>query len=317
VGIEAGLLSELTNQYFLAVSIVSMLLTPFVIIFSETISIALLKTKIGNVLNNKSKKADQQGAVVEEDISNHLIIIGYGINGSNLAKAARYSNIPYIVIELNAQLVQNAKAKKIPIIFGDATHDHIMEMVHLNRARAVVVAISDPAATRAIITNIRSVSQSVFVLVRTRYVREINELIALGADDVIPEEFETSIEIFSRVLHNFLVPEDDIEHFVDSIRSDNYDLFQTQKKMPTTIRTTKIPDFLITCLRINSDGGKLVGKSLKDTNVRANYGVNILAISRDNTMIYDIQPEEKLKQNDLLYINGTQENIEKFHRLIA
>lgn len=317
VGIEAGLLSELTNQYFLAVSIVSMLLTPFVIIFSETISIALLKTKIGNVLNNKSKKADQQGAVVEEDLSNHLIIIGYGINGSNLAKAARYSNIPYIVIELNAQLVQNARAKEIPIIFGDATHDHIMEMVHLNRARAVVVAISDPAATRAIITNIRSVSQSVFVLVRTRYVREINELIALGADDVIPEEFETSIEIFSRVLHNFLVPEDDIEHFVDSIRSDNYDLFQTQKKMPTTIRTTKIPDFLITCLRINSDGGKLVGKSLKDTNVRANYGVNILAISRDNTMIYDIQPEEKLKQNDLLYINGTQENIEKFHRLIA
>ncbi len=317
VGIEYGLLSELTNQYFLAVSIVSMLLTPFVIIFSESISIALLKTKIGHVLNNKSKKAGQQGDVVEESLSNHLIIIGYGINGSNLAKAARYSNIPYIVIELNAQLVQTAKAKKIPIIFGDASHDHIMETVHLSRARAVVVAISDPKATRTIIGNIRSVSQSVFLLVRTRYVREINELIALGADDVIPEEFETSIEIFSRVLHNFLVPEDDIDHFVDSIRSDNYDLFQTQKKLPTTIRTTKIPDFNITCLRIISDGGKLVGKSLKDTNVRANYGVNILAISRDDIMIYNIKPEEKLKQNDLLYINGTQENIEKFQRLIA
>lgn len=317
VGIEYGLLSELTNQYFLAVSIVSMLLTPFVIIFSENISLALLKTKIGNALNNKSKKAEQQEDAVEESLSNHLIIIGYGINGSNLARAARFSNIPYIVIELNAQLVQNARAKKIPIIFGDASHDHIMETVHLSRARAVVVAISDPKATRAIIGNIRTVSQSVFVLVRTRYVREINELIALGADDVIPEEFETSIEIFSRVLHNFLVPEDDIEHFVDSIRSDNYDLFQTQKKLPTTIRTTKIPDFHITCLRINSDGGKLVGKTLKDADVRANYGVNILAISRDDIMIYNIHSEEKLRQNDLLYINGTQENIEQFHRLIA
>jgi CPA2 family monovalent cation:H+ antiporter-2 len=78
-----------------------------------------------------------------------------------------------------------------------------------------------------------------------------------------------------------------------------------------------LPDFHITCLRINSDSGKLVGKSLKDTNVRAVYGVNILAISRDDTMIYDIQPEEKLKQNDLLYINGPRENIEKFQRLIA
>jgi CPA2 family monovalent cation:H+ antiporter-2 len=294
-----------------------MILTPFVIIFSENISVAILNIKIWNVLNNKSKKTDPHTSVLEEEISNHLIIIGYGINGSNLAKAARYSNIPYVVIELNAQLVKNTKAKKIPILYGDATQDHILEKVHLAKARAVVIAISDPAATRAIITNIRSVSQSVYLLVRTRYVRETNELLALGADDVIPEEFETSIQIFSRVLHNFLVPEDDIEHFVDSIRLDNYDLFKTQKKLPTTMRTTKLPDFHITCLRINSDSGKLVGKSLKDTNVRAVYGVNILAISRDDTMIYDIQPDEKLKQHDLLYINGPQENIEKFHRLIA
>jgi len=317
VGTEYGLLSELANQYFLAVSIISMILTPFVIIFSENISGAILNTKIWNVLNNKSNKSAAHTSVLEEEISNHLIIIGYGINGSNLAKAARYSNIPYVVIELNAQLVKNTRAKKIPILYGDATQDHILEKVRLAKARAVVIAISDPAATRAIITNIRSVSQSVYLLVRTRYVRETNELLALGADDVIPEEFETSIQIFSRVLHNFLVPEDDIEHFVDSIRLDNYDLFKTQKKLPTTMRTTKLPDFHITCLRINSDSGKLVGKSLKDTNVRAVYGVNILAISRDDTMIYDIQPEEKLKQNDLLYINGPQENIEKFHRLIA
>lgn len=317
VGIEYNLLSEQTNQYFLAVSIVSMLLTPFVIIFSERISMAVLRSWMGKVFQKKNNNMLPETDEFTEELSNHLIIVGYGINGSNLAKAARYSKIPYLVIELNAQIVRTERAKNIPILFGDAAQDHIMEMVHLSKARAVVIAISDATATRSIITNIRAVSQSVYLLVRTRYVREINELLALGADEVIPEEFETSIEIFSRVLHNFLVPEDDIVHFVDTIRSDNYELFKTQKKLPSTIRTTKIPDFQITCLRINSDGGKLVGKSLKDINVRAVYGVNILAISRNDEMIYDINPDVKLKQNDLLYVNGSQEHIEQFHRLIA
>jgi CPA2 family monovalent cation:H+ antiporter-2 len=317
-GVEYNLLNEETNQYFLAVSIVSMLLTPFVIMFSESIANRALglglvkKINQGSLLKPDSSEEEDQKAEYE----NHLVIIGYGINGSNLAKAAQFSNIPYVVIELDADIVKKESRIGVPIIFGDATQEHILESAHLSAARAVVVAISDPMATKAIIGNIRAISQSIYVLVRTRYVKEINELLALGADDVIPEEFETSVEIFSHVLHSFLVPEDDIEHFIDSIRAHNYDLFQHQKKRPRTFRPTQIPDFRINCLRINKDSGQLIGEPIKDLNLRTEFGINILAISRKGKIIDNIQPEEILTQDDLLYINGKQADIERFHRMI-
>lgn len=316
VGIEYGLLTAETNQYFLSVSIISMLLTPLVIMSSENIVYGMIHSKLGNLLRLRATDIDIKQED-KEDLNNHLIIIGYGVNGSNLAKAAQFSKIPYVVIELNAQTVRTERKNDIPILFGDATHEHILETVNLHKARAVVIAISDPAATKTIITNIRSISNSVFLLVRTRYVREINELIALGADDVIPEEFETSVEIFSRVLHNFLVPIDDIDYFVESIRSHNYDLFQAKKSLPKTIKPTQIPDFKITCIRINNDGGKVVGKSIRDANIRAEYGINIVAISRNEEMFFEINPEEKLHQNDLIYLHGDPESIEKFHKAVS
>ncbi|MDN5202808.1 cation:proton antiporter [Fulvivirgaceae bacterium BMA10] len=318
VGVEYNLLNEETNQYFLAVSIVSMLLTPFVIMFSQGISNRLLETGLVKKISyGPSVKSDSDQSISQiDEYNNHLVIIGYGINGSNLAKAAQFSNIPYIVIELNADIVRKERQNGVPMIFGDATQSHILESTNLSTARAVVVAISDPKGTKAIIGNIRAISQSIYLLVRTRYVKEINELLALGADDVIPEEFETSVEIFSHILHNFLVPQDDIEHFIDSIRAHNYDLFQHQKKLPRTFRLTKFPDFIITCLRVNKDSGPLIGKSLKELNLRTEFGISILAISRNEKMIDNIQPEEILAQDDLLYINGQQGDIERFRRMI-
>jgi CPA2 family monovalent cation:H+ antiporter-2 len=317
VGIEYGLLSEETNQYFLSVSIISMLLTPFIILFSDRIWNRISRLKLTKSFTERLAPKSVFIEAEEDTLFNHLIIIGYGINGSNLAKAAHYSKIPYVVLEINAETVRKEKQKGIPIYFGDATQEHILESVNLSAARGVVIAISDPQATKSIIGHIRSVSQSLYVLVRTRYVKEIPELIALGADDVIPEEFETSIEIFSRVLHNFLVPEDDIEHFIDTIRADNYELFQIQKKLPKTFRPTKFPEFNISCLRVSADSGKIINKQLKDLDLRTKFGINILGISRNNILLQSIHPEEKILQGDLLFVNGTQKAIEQFHLTIS
>lgn len=316
VGIEYNLLSPQTNQYFLSVSIVSMLLTPFIIIFSERIANRFIgvSKKIGFDPTLVSDKSISE--IGENNLENHLVIIGYGVNGSNLAKAAAASNIPYVVIEMNAETVRHQKAKGLPVIFGDASQDHILEAVHLSEARAAVIAISDNQATKTIIKNIRSYSESLYLVVRTRYVKETSELIALGADEVIPEEFETSVQIFTQVLQNFLVPEDDIDQLVDKVRADNYQLFKGELKLPRTYRPMKIADFNISCLRINSDSSEFLGKPLKELNLRAEYGINILAIKRKEEMLDSIRPEEILKQGDIVYVQGNQNMIEQFHNLI-
>jgi CPA2 family monovalent cation:H+ antiporter-2 len=174
VGIQYDLLAPETNQYFLAISIVSMLLTPFVIIFSERIAFGLMKFRPIEAWDRKmvaSKERDH--SVATDQLHNHLVIIGYGINGSNLARAAEFSDIPYVAVEMNAETVKAEQKKGVPILYGDARQDHIMEAVNIPKARVVVIAISDPEGTKVIVQNIRMVSQSVHLIVRTRFVREI------------------------------------------------------------------------------------------------------------------------------------------------
>lgn len=316
VGIEQHLLSAQTNQYFLSVSIVSMILTPFVIIFSETITNRLMgiSKKLGfekvlvSVHNNEE--------ISEFDLENHLVIIGYGINGSNLARAAAASNIPFIVIAMNAAIVKREKAKGLPIIFGDATQDHILETANISSARAAVITVSGDFATRSIIKNIRSRSDSLFLVVRTRYVAQTPELLAIGADEVIPEEFETSIQIFEHILQNFLVPEDDIDQLIDKVRADNYQLFNSDIRRPKTYRPSDLADFNITCIRINADSNKFLGKPLNELNLRAKYGINILSIKRKNEMMESIQPDEIIKQGDIIYIQGNKSKVAQFYKLI-
>lgn len=315
IGIKYNLLTPQTNQYFLSVSIVSMIITPFVIIFSETIADKVLgvKKRLGLKRELDPSRIEE---VVTPKLENHLVIIGYGINGSNLAKAATASNIPFIVIETNAEIVKREKAKGLPIIFGDATNDHILETVHLSRARAAVIAISENTDTQNIIKNIRSISDSLYLVVRTRYVKETSELLALGADEVIPEEFETSIQIFEHILHNFLVPEGDIVQLIHKVRADNYQLFKGELKGPKTYRTSELADFNIRSLRMRSDSNKFLGKPLSELNLRALYGINILAIKRKDKLLESVQPDEIIKQGDIIYIQGDQSKVEEFHKLI-
>ncbi|TDI76767.1 MAG: potassium transporter KefB [Bacteroidetes bacterium] len=317
VGIKAGLLTDEMNQYFLSVSIVTMLFTPFVIQYSDKISAILIHPRIQKKWGVIRSKYDTKENEDVKGIENHLVIIGYGINGTNLAKAARYAKIPYVILELNADVVRLQKARGEPIVFGDAVHEHILNTVRLKNARVVVVAISDPKATKLIVSNIRNISQTVYVVVRTRYVKEIDTLIELGADEVIPEEFETSIEIFTRVLHNYLVPIDEMENLIDSIRADNYKLFLPQGRLPKKIASTRIPDFKISCVRLLADSGSIIGKTIAEANVRKKFGVNILAISRKDQMISSIKPNEKMIQNDLVFITGDQEHIESFYNAVS
>jgi CPA2 family monovalent cation:H+ antiporter-2 len=316
VGIEYSLLTPQTNQYFLSVSIVSMILTPFVIIFSENIVDRLIGASKKLGFDSTEISSLDHSNIANHDLENHLVIIGYGVNGSNLAKAASSSNIPYVVIETNAETVRTQKDKGVPIIFGDATQDHILEIIHLSTARVAVIAISDKAATKLVIKKIRTFSDSIYLVVRTRYVKETSELIALGADEVIPEEFETSVQIFTNVLQNFLVPEDDIEQIIDNMRADNYQLFKGELKLPKTYRHTELADFKITCLRLNGDTNKFLDNTIKELNLRAQYGINILGIKRKEKMLDSVQPDEKLRQGDLVYVQGSQSSIEHFHKLV-
>ena len=154
------------------------------------------------------------------------------------------------------------------------------------------------------------------MVVRSKYVHESTELLALGADDVIPEEFETSIEISSRVLHRFLVPTEDIEKFTSLLRLDNYHLLESNEKLPKTYRSPSLPNLNITTLKVGRDSGSVVGKSIGESDIRKQFGVNIVGICRDDQLHFHFDASEKIYQNDLLFVYGEPGRVNKFHELI-
>ena len=160
-----------------------------------------------------------------------MIIIGFGLNGRNLARVLKEAEIPYVVLEMNSDTVRELKKKGEPIYYGDGSSMEILHKMGIEKARLLVIAISDPVSTRRIVSIARHENPDVHIIVRTRYLAEVNELRTLGANEVIPEEFETSIEIFSRVLHKYNFPNNVILDMVDKIRSDSY----------TALRSVELP----------------------------------------------------------------------------
>lgn len=312
VGIQYNLLSESTNQIFLAVSILSMLITPFVIIISEKVAFGVLN--MGSL--KRYAKNDESAEEHPMLFKNHLVIMGFGVNGANLVKAAEYIKIPYVIIEKDKTKLKDLESRDIPFILGDATQDDILNKLNLTQARALVIAISDREATKQIMSKVRQFSQSLYTIVRTRYIMDIEELHACGADEVIPEEFETSIEIFTKVMHNFLIPKKEIDSFTDSLRTNDYDFFQSKSSRPKTYHLPEIPEFNITTLQVNCDSGKILRKSIRELDIRHVYGINILSIKRQGYILNQVSPEEVIERGDILFVQGNIEHIENFSKLL-
>lgn len=319
-GMEFQMLSDRVYQYFMAISFISMGATPFIMTHSRKISDFIIKIPLSQNVKKRLAsfmKARSQSNEQIDELKDHLIIIGYGINGKNVAKAAYSAKIPYVIIEMDPEIFREAQENNEPILFGDAANEIILKHVNIQYSRVVVIAISDPDTTKKIVSRVRDFTDGPYIIVRTRYIKEIEENLKLGADEVIPEEFETSIEIFTRVLKKYMVPSNEIEVFINHFRTDNYELLRKAGRSQESGNFhIDIPDFQIAILEVQRYEARIVGKSVKESNLRQDFGVNILAIRRNNKFITQISPDITIELNDMLYLMGNPEQIAKLNIML-
>lgn len=164
------------------------------------------------------------------ELNDHIIIVGFGLNGRNLANLLRELGQPFSLVEMNGALVREAQKQGIPVIYGDAAYPEIMQAAGVERARAVVIAVSDPISTRYTVRTVRELNPTVYIVARTRYMAEIEPLYAVGATDVIPEEFETFIEIAGRLMRLLGVDNEQRLHLMDQCRARHYQMLQETKE---------------------------------------------------------------------------------------
>jgi CPA2 family monovalent cation:H+ antiporter-2 len=312
VGIQYGLLPGEHEQLFLAVSVLTMAATPFIIAGAPGLVDRILALPLPSWLVRQAGPGDVDvGLPLEEPLADHLIIVGYGVNGRNLARAAQVAGIPYLILETNPDTVKRERRKGEVMGYGDATHPAILEHAGVEQARILVSAIADPGATRNIIQAAKRLNPGLYVLARTRYVEEVDALYGVGADDVIPEEFETSVEILVRVLRRYLIPQVEIEEFVGDVRSKGYEMFREISADPGLDPQDlgkHIPDSEVATVEVGEES-YLVGRTLEEVALRAEYGVTLLAVRRSGEALPNPGAGFRLQAKDQLIIFGSPRQV--------
>lgn len=310
VGFESGILSGEIYQEFLAVTVISMVLTPFFMDLGHYSAVSTQSFHLPQILT-KSRHMSLNEEGQDKGLENHLIIIGYGINGKNVAIAAQKASIPYVIIEINPETVKHEKIKGEPIIYGDAAQKAVLEHSGIRTAKSVVVTAGDPASARRIIEAARRLNPDVHIIARTHFLNSLDGFYSIGANEVISDEFESSIELFSRVLNKYMVPESEIEIMNAQLRADHYQMLRTPelRRMTVCELALDFSDVEIKSLRV-SEKSEAIGKTLRDLDLRKKYGVTVLAISRNHRLIYDLGAETEINPDDILLLISPPEQLE-------
>ncbi len=303
-GYRAGLLAPAGYQYLLAITILTMTATPFLMEYAPWLARRWERWMTRGAVPSET---EEETAVRKDGLENHVIVAGYGMNGKNLARVLRATRVPYVVVDLSDAQVREGRAAGEPMFYGDVNKAEILDRLGVARARILVLAISDPMATRRAVAVARRGNPELFILVRTRYVADVDDLLGLGANAVIPEEFETSVEIFSRVLRAYHVPDHVIGQQEELVRSGAYRLLRERGPVGPGAVLAEFEQFLrrkVIEIFFVAAGSPWVGKAVRDLPAGNDTAIVLLAILREDRAIIQPADAEVLRTGDKLVLFG-------------
>jgi CPA2 family monovalent cation:H+ antiporter-2 len=310
VGQQEGLLTAQTYNIFLAVSVLSMTITPFLIQWAPRLA---KRTEALDRLNHwLPGRTPYAGQTTQIKVKDHVIIVGYGLNGRNLARVLGDMEIPYVVLDVNADVMDTVGKNYGTMIYGDATNSRVLTQARVMFAKVLVVATSDPFGARRIVQQARQLNPDLHIVVRTRYLKELQDLLDLGANDVVPEEFETSIEIFALVLRTYRTPKATIQDKVEQVRREGYLLLRRGElpELAHHLRAGTLADVEVDSCRVEEDS-HVLGKSLSQVKIHARTGASVIALTRNGVTQSNPSKDTVLQAGDVLVLLGLREQIRK------
>lgn len=305
LGLMHDIITPQHYQLFLAVAVTSMALSPLMIQVSKPLANLILRLPLPPKIVNGLFPLRQ---VEIPEISKHTVLIGKDSRAINLSSMIRSMGLPFTSIVFDTDLARREMEKGNLTVFGDATFEPVLRQAFVHTAELVVVSVGNLITALSIVEHIRTLNKHAHVIVRTRHVTDIEELYRLGANQVIPEEFETAIDFFERILGKYLIPRMDIERAIARTREDNYGTFRDSGKVGGYSLLKDIPDIEIAAVRV---GEKTVfaGKTIAETAMRKTCGVTMVAIKHGDTVIPNPEPSTTVHGNDIAYLLGKPEMI--------
>jgi CPA2 family monovalent cation:H+ antiporter-2 len=314
-GLTLGLLDQSQYSLILAGSLLSIMLNPVMFRLIRPTERWLQKTP------GFWKLMDRQGVaspMIDESIENHVVIVGYGRVGRHIIALAGELGIPHLVVEADAQRVEELGRQNIPTLYGDAANSEVLTHAGLKRARALVVAGPDEDANALIVRAARDIAPELPIIARAASEDGTRRLAELGAQDVIHPELEGGLEIVRHTLLELGFPSQEIYRYTDAVRRDHYDTgLNTEEEHRLLHELLEAANSLeVHWFRLD-EANPLLGLTLSEANLRARTGASVIAILREGHLIANPKSMTVFQLGDRVGLIGEKEEIEAVEQLLS
>lgn len=310
-GLGMNIFTEAQNSLFIATAVISMAATPFLMQLAPALSRVLSKIPMPeNILKGyfHDKKSDKK------NFNDHIIIVGFGLAGRIIAKAAAHASIEYIVIEMNPNTVHNEKQKGTPIFYGDAAQEEILEHASIKKARSIVITGADYNTAKNMVETARRLNPTIIIIVRTRFKVYNAELKKLGASEIVTEEVESAVSILSAVFKHYYIPAENIAEVEAEVRDED------AASITKRIQDKKSSSYGIKGLSVETItvpvGSSMSGQTLRSLDPRYKYNVNVIAIKSGVQLRISPGSDDKINDRDELIVTGRNSDISVFASIL-
>jgi CPA2 family monovalent cation:H+ antiporter-2 len=299
----AGMAEE-GSQTFIAATVILMVITP-------------LLAQIGMGLSRRiesrlMKKELAEGALeprleIQSRLENHVIVAGYGQAARKLVRVLAGSGIPYIITTLSPIGANEAEAEGLPVLRGDASKLHTLTLAGIERSKMLVIADDDPSMAHRIASVARNFNPTLQIVVRTRYIADVESLTKAGVDRVVLEELESIVQLLAGILRDYQISREEIEADVEAIRSGGYAALRERMTDGEPIVTCQGLDqscFDTRTVTVRG-GAPISSQPIASLRIEEEYGVKIQEIRREGIPINDLPSDFVVQPGDEIVLSGS------------
>jgi CPA2 family monovalent cation:H+ antiporter-2 len=288
------------SQVFIASTVLLMVATPLL----TSLGVAFGQ-RVGHLEEVRVEKKTPESTAYT-GLENHVIVAGYGDAARRLVRVLHGSHIPYVITTLNPAGANEAEADGLPVLRGDATKLHTLQLVGVDHAKLLVIADDDPGTARRIAAVARTTNPTMRILVRTAYVAEVEALAAVGVDRVIAEELESVVQLFTDVMRTYNIDGAEILANEANIRTAGYAALRSLGPPSEAVAECTLgPDCLDRRTVLIREGAPAVGQSLAELNLESRFAIGVEAVLRGRTRIDEPNPSTTVEPGDELLLAGS------------
>ncbi len=256
--------------------------------------------------------------VREEQLVDHVVVVGYGRIGKHLVEVLESVQIPILAIEADAERIDLLNQRNIPTLYGDAANSEVLTHAHLEKARAIVCTVPEDSSASLIVSSARDINPQLPIIVRAASLEGMSNLARLGAQHVVQPELEGGLELVHHTLLQLGFPLREVHSYTDAVRRDNYESAPSSddehRSLHNLIMAFEGIEIGWATVGPNSS---LAGTSLSEANIRSRTGASVVAFIRDRKLTANPKSMTVFQSGDRIGLIGEPDQIEAARDLVG